>query len=166
MEQRDIKEALKTCGFTDPTHRNFIVHTKNFSCWGSFTLVNFDALTTLRATVTFNISVTKLFCFAILKFLIEDKIRMNEPHFASQFRQDIDQYFQLYQTFVTAKNNSNLVPHGPQFSSDDWNGFKTGTKDYLGLILGSGGVPLSYVIRGNADRPIIASGSSRHNKIY
>ena len=67
---------------------------------------------------------------------------------------------------MTARSNSDRVLHGPQFSSDDWNGFETGTKDYLGLILGRGGVPLSYVIRDNADRPVIAPGSSRNNKIY
>ena len=102
MERRDIKEALKVCGFTNPTNCNFIVHTENFSRWGSFTLVDFDALATPGATATFDVSATKLFCLAVLKFWIEDKIRMNEPHLASQFRQDIDQYFQLYQTFVTA----------------------------------------------------------------
>ena len=92
MKQRDIKEALKTCWFTNPTHHIFIVHTEDFSRWGSFTLVDFDALHTLRATAAFNIRATKLFCLAVLKFWIEDKIRMNEPHLASQFRQDIDQY--------------------------------------------------------------------------
>ena len=90
MEQRDIKEALKVCGFTDPTHCNFIVHTENFSRWGSFILVNFDAFATLRATATFDISATQLLRLSVLKFWIEDKIRMNEPHLASQFRQDID----------------------------------------------------------------------------
>ena len=68
--------------------------------------------------------------------------------------------------FVTARSNSDRVPDRPQFSFNDWNGFKSGTKDYLGSILGRGGVPLSYVIRDNADHPVIASGSSRHNKIY
>ena len=49
---------------------------------------------------------------------------------------------------------------------DDWIGFEIGTKDYLGFILGREGVPLSYVIRDNADRPVIAPGPSHHNMIY
>ena len=102
MEQRDIKEAPKTCGFTDCTHRDFIVHTENSNRWGSFTLVDFDALATLRTTTTFDISASQLLRLSVLKFWIEDKNRMKEHHFASQFRQDIDEYFQLYQAFVTA----------------------------------------------------------------
>ena len=95
MERGDIKEALNTCGFIDPKHRNFIVHTENFNYWGCYTLVDFDALVTLRATAPFDISATQLLRLSVLKFWIEDKIRMNERHLASQFRQDIDQYFQL-----------------------------------------------------------------------
>ena len=58
-------------------------------------LVDFDALATIKATTPFDINTTKLFHLAILKFWIEDKIRMNEPHLVSQFRQDITWYFQL-----------------------------------------------------------------------
>ena len=99
-------------------------------------------------------------------FWIEDKNRMNGRHLASQFRQEIDEYFQQYQAFVTAQGNSNCVPHGPPFSLDNWIGFETRTKDYFGSILGREGVPLSYVIRDNADHPVLIPASSRHNKIY
>ena len=129
-------------------------------------MVDFDALATLRATVPFDISATQLLRLLVLKFWIEDGIRMNEHRLASQFRQNIDQYFQLYQTFVTARSNSDCVPHGRQFSLDNWNGFETEIKNCLGSILGRGGVPLSYIIRDNMDHPVIAPGSSRHNKIY
>ena len=91
---------------------------------------------------------------------------MNEPHLASQFKQDITQYFHLYQTFMAARINSDCVPHGPQFSSDEWNGFETGTKDYLSLIQGRGGVSSSYVIRDDAVYSVIAPGSFRHIQIY
>ena len=136
MKRRDIKEALKTCGFTDCTHRDFIVYRENFNWWGSFTLVDFDALATLRTTTTFDSIASQLLRLSVLKRWIEDKNRMKERHLASQFRQDMDEYSQLYQAFVTAQGNSNRVPHGPPFSMDDWIGFETGTKDYLSSILG------------------------------
>ena len=166
MERREIGEALKTCEFTDVTQRNFIVYTENFDLWRSFTLVDFDALATISVTAPFHISATKLLCFAVLKFWIEEKIRINEFHLTHQFRQDITLYFQLYQTFIAAKFNNDHVAHRPQFSSDDWNGFKTGTNDYLGLIQGSGRVPLSYVIRDDAVHPVITTGSSHNIKIH
>ena len=113
MERREIRDALKTCRFTDITQLNFIVHIENFDRWRSFTLVDFDALATISITAPFHISATKLFCLAISKFWIEDKIRMNEPHLAHQFRQDITWYFQLYQTCIAAKINNDHVVHGP-----------------------------------------------------
>ena len=126
MERREIKDSLKTCCFTDVTHCNFVVHTENFDHWRSFTLVDFDALATISVAAPFNISATKLFRFAVLKLWIEDKIRMNEPHLARQFKQNITCYFQFYQTFMTARINNDHVAHGPQFSSDDWIRFETG----------------------------------------
>ena len=68
MEQREIKEALKTCGFTDVTQHNFIVHTENFNRWRFITLVDFDTLATISVTAPFDISATKLFCLAVIKF--------------------------------------------------------------------------------------------------
>ena len=92
-------------------------------------MVDFDASATLRTTAPFDISASQLLRLSVLKFWIEDKNRMNERHLASQFRQEIDEYFQLYQAFVTAQGNSNRVPYGPPFSLDDWIGLETGTKD-------------------------------------
>ena len=166
MEQQDIKEALKTCGFTERRHRDFIVDTENFNRWESFTLVDFDALVTLKQTADFDISATQLFCLSVLKFWIEDKNRMREPHSSIHFRRDIDQYFQLYQAFLTAQSSNNFIPNKQKFSSDDWIGFKTGTKEIFHSILGQKGVPLSYVIQDNTNRPVITLGSTRRNKIY
>ena len=73
MKRRDIKEALRTCGFADRTHRDFIVHTESFNWWGSFTLVDFDALATLRTTAPFDISASQLLRLSVLKFWIEEK---------------------------------------------------------------------------------------------
>ena len=67
---------------------------------------------------------------------------------------------------MVARINSDRIPQRSQFSSDDWNGFETGTNDYLSLIQGSRELPLFYTIRDDTDRPVIPSGSSRHIKIY
>ena len=146
--------------------QNFIVYTENFDCWRSITLVDSDDLATISVAAPFHNSATKLFCLAILKFWIEDKIRMNEPHLARPFRKNIPWYFQLYLIFIAAKPNYDHVAHVPKFSLDDLNGFKIRTKDYLGLIQGSGGVPLSYIIRDDVVCPVITTDSSRNIKIH
>ena len=80
MERRDTKEALITCEFTERRHRDFIVDTEHFNHWESFTLVDFDALATLGQIADFDVSATQLFRLSVLKFWIEDKNRMREPH--------------------------------------------------------------------------------------
>ena len=90
-------------------------------------MINFDALVALRQTADFDTSASQLFCLSVLKFWIEDKNRMKEHQFFIHFKRDKDEYFQLYQAFLTAQNNSNHIPHGPKFSSDVWIGFETGT---------------------------------------
>ena len=91
---------------------------------------------------------------------------MKEHHSSIHFKRDIDQHFQLYQAFLTAQSSNNFIPNGPKFSSDDWIGFETGTKEIFSSILGRKEVPLSYVIRDNANRPVITLGSTCHDKIY
>ena len=112
MERQDIKEVLMTCGFTERRHRDFIVDTEHFNQWEFFTLVDFDVLATLGQIADFDISATQLFRLSILKFWIEDKNRMREPHFSIHFRRDIDQCFQLYQAFLTAQSSNNFIPNG------------------------------------------------------
>ena len=166
MERQDIKAALFTCGFTERRHCDFIVDTEYFNCWEFFTLVDSNAFATLGQITDFDVSATQLFRLSVLKFWIEDKYRMRKPHSSIHFRRDIDQYFRLYQAFLTAQSTNNFIPNGPKFSSDDWIGFKTGTKEILQSILGRKGVPLSYVIRDNTNRPVITPGSTRRDKIY
>ena len=102
MEQRDIKETLKTCGFTERRHCDFIINTENFNRWESSTLVDFDVLATLGQITDFDISATQLFRLSVPKFWIEDKNRMKEHQSSIHFKRDKDQYFQLYQAFLTA----------------------------------------------------------------
>ena len=49
--------------------------------------------------------------------------------------------------------------HGPQLNTDDWSGFETGTIECLGSIQGSGGVPLSYMLKDDVLRPPITIAS-------
>ena len=160
-----MRDALSTCGFTNVTQLNFIVDNKGFNRWIVFTLIDFDALTIIREFTPFPISSTKLLCLAVLKFWIEDKIRMNKPHIAYQFRQDITMYINLYQTFIAAGINNDHVIYGPQFNMNDWSVFKTGTIDYLGSIQDNGGVPLSYILRNDVHHPGTTNASLRDTKI-
>ena len=95
MEQRDIKAALFICGFQIRRHCDFIVDIE-FSSWKSFTLVDSDAFATLGQFADFDISATQILRLSVLKFWIEDKYRMREPHSSIHFRRDIEQYFRLY----------------------------------------------------------------------
>ena len=88
-ERTEMRDALTTCGFTDVTQLNFIVDNKGFDHWIAFTLIDFDTLATINKSAPFLINSTKLFCLTVITFLIEDKIKMNEPHVVYQFKQDI-----------------------------------------------------------------------------
>ena len=63
------------------------------------------------------------------------------------FKREREEYFPLYQTFLTAQHMSRTVPNGPKFSVYNFGEFCSGTKQVLRSILGVNGVPLSYVIR-------------------
>ena len=100
-----------------------------------------------------------------LEFLIEDKIRMYEPHVASQFTRDtITTYNWLYETFVASRDRGPPIL-GPIFDEDDWDGFETVTTACLNSVQGRGGVPLSYILRSDSLRPLITAASSRAIKI-
>ena len=88
-----IRAVLTTCGFTIDTQRNFFMENEGLNRRIVFTLIAFDHLATIVDFTPFTISVLKLRCLIVLKFWIEDKIRMNKPHLASQFKLDITQYF-------------------------------------------------------------------------
>ena len=83
-----IEYVLVTCGLTSVAERAFITINEGLDCWVAFTLITFEDLTNIRDNAPFTINAVKLRCFAILKFWIEDKIRMYEPHVASQFTQN------------------------------------------------------------------------------
>ena len=64
---------------------------------------------------------------------------MRERHSSIHFRQDIEQYFRLYQASLTAQSTNDFIPNVPKYSLDDWIGFKTGTDEILQFILGRKG---------------------------
>ena len=139
---------------------------EGLDCWTVFTLIDFDDLATIVDFTPFTISVLKLRCLTALKFWIEDKIRMNKPHIAAQFTQDtITTYTWLYEVFVAARDNNSKIVHESQFNLDDWSGFEIGTIECLGSIQGSGGVPLSYILRDDVHPPDITTASSCDIKI-
>ena len=126
-------------------------------CWVAFTLITFEDLTTIRDNAPFTINAVKLRRLAILKFWIEDKIRMYEPPVATQFTQDtIITYNRLYETFVASRDCGAPIL-GPIFDEDDWEGFETVTTSCLNSVQGRGGVPLSYILRDNSLRPTITN---------
>ena len=93
---------------------------------------------------------------------------MKERITSNNFKQEIIQYFPIYQTFLTAQNTSCIMPNGPKFSVNGYDEFNSGTKQVLQSVLGSGGAPLSYVIRNMKCRPRNSALrlSTRCNKIY
>ena len=78
-----IGHVLTTCGFTLATEREFIMRNDGLDCWVAFALISFEDLTTIRNNAPFTINVLQLKCLVILKFWIEEKIRMYKPLVAS-----------------------------------------------------------------------------------
>ena len=91
---------------------------------------------------------------------------MKENFTSNDFKQEIQQYFPLYQTFLTAQSTSHTIPNGPKFSVNGFTEFSLGTKGILQSVLGDRGAPLSYVIQNNKDRPHITRDNTRSTKIY
>ena len=120
MAQRiAIGNVLTTCGFTVAAELNFIMGNEGLDRWIAFTSISFDDLTTIRNNAPFTISALKLKCLIVLKFWIDDKIRMYKPHVASQFTRDtITTYNRLYETFVASRDHGARI-HGPQFDVND-----------------------------------------------
>ena len=145
---------------------------EGLDCWINFTLIDFVDLANIaksasRHTTPFTIGVLKLKCLNALKFWIEDKIRMNEPYVAAAFTFNVlTTYIWLYTAFAAAKCDNVEFVNGPQLNVDDWNGFETGTSECLNTIQGSGGVPLSYMLRNDLLCPILNITSSREAKIF
>ena len=140
IQQTAITAILTTCSFIVPTQRNFIMGNEGLDLWTCFTLISFYYLASItksasRHTTPFTIGVLKLKCLTVLKFWIEDKIRMNEAHVAAHFTQNtLTTYIRLYAAFTAAKGDNVEFVNGPQLNKNDWNGFVTGTNEYLASI--------------------------------
>ena len=84
MAQRTaIGAFLTTCGFTSARDLNFIMENEGINRWIIFTLIDFDDLANVGNFAPFTIITLKLRYLLVLKFWIEDKIRMNTPHVVS-----------------------------------------------------------------------------------
>ena len=167
MERRFIKASLLTCGFKDPDCRDFIVGTE-FGTWRSFYSVDPNVFATLRGRLAgagFDCTAIQMLNLSVLKFYVEDKHRMKEYFTSNDFKREIQQYFTIYQDFLTAKSMSHTIPIGPKFSVDGWYEFSLGTERILQSILGDGGAPLSHVIRNNKVRPHISGDNTRNRHI-
>ena len=75
--------------------------------WTAFSLIGYDDLPSIakntpRHTAPFSIGVLELKCLAAMKFWIEDKTRINEPHVTAQFTcATMTVYMKLYSAYVT-----------------------------------------------------------------
>ena len=133
MVRRFIKASLLTCGFESRECRDFIVDTE-FGTWRSSPSVDSNFFATLGdrlAFAGFNITATQTLNLSVLKFWVEDKYRMKENFTSNDFKQEINQYFPLYQTFLIAQSTSHIIPNGPKFSVNDYDEFNLGTKQVL-----------------------------------
>ena len=102
-----------------------------------------------------------------LKFWIEDKIRMDEPHVAGHFTlQVMTKYVSLYTAFVANKVENAEFVNGPQLDTDDWVNFETGTYECLTSLQGGGGVKLLYMLRDELLRPAITINAPRDLKNF
>ena len=118
--QTAIGGALTTCGYTLAAERNFIMNNEGLNCLTAFSLIGYDDLVSIAKnasghTIPFSTGVLNLKCLVPLKFLIEDKIRMNEPHVAAQFTcVTMTTYIKLYSAYVAAKDDNIEFVNGPQ----------------------------------------------------
>ena len=133
--------------------QTYMMTNEGLNCWINFTLIDFKDLANIAKlaschTTPFTIGVLKLKCLNALKFWIEDKIRINEPHVAGDFTWDVTTvYIQLYAAYVAAKDDNVELVNGHQLNSNDLNYFETDTAEWLSTIQGCGGVMLSYMLR-------------------
>ena len=115
-----IEYVLYKCDFTSAAERAFITTNEGLDFWVAFTLIAFEDLMTIRDNAPFTINAVKLRRLTILKFWIEDKIRMYEPPVATHFTQGtIITYNRLYETFIASRDRGAPIL-GPIFDEDDW----------------------------------------------
>ena len=146
--------VLITCGFGIAGERNFTINNEGLDRFLSFTMISYEDLAhiakmhlvnNLPPPPAFSIGVLKIKMLTALKFWIEDKIRMNEPHVAGHFtRQVMTNYIKLYAAFVANKVENAKYVNGPQLDKDDWVNFEIGRYECLTSLQSSGGVKLSY----------------------
>ena len=67
----------------------------------------------------------------------------------------LHKYIQLYAVISDTLTNNVEFVVGPNLNPDDWDTFSNGTEECLALLLGNGGVPLSYMIWDDTLRPDI-----------
>ena len=69
--------------------------------------------------------------------------------------QILAEYIELYDAFVKTKVSSVEFVNGPQFDTENWVVFETGTEECLFDIQSHNGVPLSYLLSDNSCCPIL-----------
>ena len=118
-----MSNILTTCGFG-------VINDEGLDRFLSFTMISYEDLAHIAKNATrhippFSIGVLKMKMLTALKFWIEDKIRMNEPHVAGHFtRQVMTEYVKLYAAFVANKVENAEFVNGPQLDKDDWVNFE------------------------------------------
>ena len=167
-----INTCLTVCGFSVVGQRNFLTQTEALDSWAAFMAIDYTDFSGIsknafRHATPFSLGVLKQKRLSALKFWIEDAARMNEIPTAAAFTPLVlEEYIELYDAFVKAKVASVEFVVGPQFDSDNWVVFETGTEECLSDIQSHNGVPLSYLLRDDTCRPILTVVSDRDTKIF
>ena len=168
-----MNSVLTKCGFSVTDQRTYLIDVKGLNCWTTFATIDFSdfgdiAKQTAQHTVPFTIGVVKIIALKALKFWIEDKGRMDEVRRHGSFTTAVlNEYIQLYTVISDTSTNSVEFVVRTKLDPMDWDTFANGTEEWLGILLGNGGVPLSYMIRDNTLRPDIdPSTTSRPVKLH
>ena len=122
----------------------------------NFTDFSDIAKTATQHTTSFIVDDVKIKALKALKFLIEDKQRMDElKRHGDSNHAVLHKYVQLYTiTSAAEKDNVEFVV-GPKLYTLDWYTFANGTEECLVPIIGNVGVPLSCMIRDDILRPAL-----------
>ena len=67
----------------------------------------------------------------------------------------LHEHIQLYAVISDTSTNNVKFVGNPKLNPDDWDTFANGIEEYLAMLLGNGGVPLTYMIRDDTLRPDI-----------
>ena len=157
----EINTTLQVCGFTVAAQQTFLLNTESLDSWAAFEAIDYDDFASISKNASrhippFSLGVLKQKRLLALKFWIKDKARMNElPTTAGFTAQILAEYIELYDAFVKAKVASVEFVNGPQFDTENWVVFETGTEEYLSDIQSHNGVPLSYLLRDDTHCPIL-----------